>query len=137
MAAITITAANVAPVAGATIDKTKNAGATITAGQAVYLDTATDTWKLADANLSAAASLVGGISLNGASSGQPLAVQTGGQITIGATLIKGTVYVLGATAAGDINPVEDLTTGWYRSVIGVAITTAIMALRIFNSQVTD
>ena len=137
MSAITITAANVVPGAGAEIDKSRNAGATITAGQAVYLDESTNTYKLADANLSAAASVVAGIALNGASAGQPLAVLTGGLITIGATLTKGTIYVLGATAAGDISPAGDLTTGWYRSIIGVATTTAVLAVKIFNSGVTD
>ncbi len=136
MSAITITAANVVPVAGAEIDKSRNAGATITAGQPVYLDETTNTYKLSDANLSAAASVVAGIALNGASAGQPLAVLTGGSITIGATLVKGTIYVLGATA-GDIVPAADLTTGWYRSIIGVATTTAILAVKIFNSGVTD
>ena len=134
MADLSITAANVVPGTNATIDRSYLAGATITAGQAVYFDTTTSKWKLADANLSQAAAVLGGIALNGASDGQPIAVQTRGQITIGATVAVGTVYVLSATAGG-IAPVADATTGWYASTLGIAITTAIIDINIQVSNV--
>lgn len=131
MAAISITAANVSPVAGSDglkIDRSRLAGATITAGKALYLDPATDTWRLADCDAaSAEVRAVQGIALNGASAGQPLGVQLGGDINIGATVTVNTVYILGATA-GDIAPLSDLTTGWYLGVIGVAITTGRLRL---------
>jgi hypothetical protein len=50
MADISITAASVAASSAAS-KVTGVAGATITAGQVVYLDTTTNTYKLADANL--------------------------------------------------------------------------------------
>ncbi len=134
MADLTITAANVAPGTNASIDRSYLAGATITAGQTVYLDTTTTTWKLADANLSQAAAVLGGVALHGASSGQPLAVQTRGQITIGATVAVGTIYQLSATAGG-IAPSADAVSGWYTSTLGVAITTGIIDINIQVSNV--
>ena len=78
---LSITAANVAPSSGAQYaDGT--AGATITAGQAVYLDTSANTYKLADCDATAATAVIAGIALNGASSGQPIKIQTAGTITI-------------------------------------------------------
>lgn len=136
MAAVTVTAAEVLPIAGSTIiDKTRNFGATVTAGQAVYLDTSTDTWKLADANLSAAASKLGGIAVNGGASGQPAAVATAGTLDPGFTVTVGTIYVLGGTAAGDINPAADLAQGWYVNVVGVGITASVLKLAIVNAEV--
>ena len=68
MVDLVITAANVVAGSGATVDRHYNAGETVTAGQAVYFDTATHTWKKADANGAAALQVAGGIALNGASS---------------------------------------------------------------------
>lgn len=107
------------------------AGATITAGQAVYLDTAsTGEWLLADsdsATVIARGSAKFGIALNGAADGQPLAVQTGGSITIGATMTAGTALYLSDTPGG-ICPFADLATGDYVTLVGVATTTALMTI---------
>lgn len=132
MADLTITAANVA--AGANSTSVHGvAGATITAGQAVYLDSTTGTYKLCDANASGTASC-DGIALNGAASGQPLKVLTEGLITIGGTVAVGTIYVVSETAGG-ICPSTDLATGEYVSVIGVATTTGIINVHRLNSGV--
>lgn len=138
MSAVSVTAAEVLPIAGSTqIDKELLFGAAVTAGQAVYKDTATSpaTWKLADANLSATAALVSGIALNSGAIGQVAAVAIGGTIDPGFTVTVGEVYVLGATAAGDINPVADLTTGWYTNIVGLGITASILKLVFANSGV--
>lgn len=110
------------------------AGATITAGEVVYLDATSGKWKLADNDL-AAAKNPGGIALNGASDGQPLAVLTSGDLTIGATLTAGTAYYLSATAGG-ICPVGDLTTGDNVAQIGIAKSTSILAVKIIVPGVT-
>lgn len=133
MADLTLTASSVAPGANAVIDRRYNAGATITAGQVVYLD-ASNTWQLADANLSQAAAAASGIALHGASAGQPLAVQTGGSITLGSVLTVGVVYTLSATA-GAIAPVSDGTTGWYVTVLGIAISASVLAMQVQVSGV--
>jgi len=134
MADLTVTAASVAPGTDATIEPNYNAGATITAGQTVYLSTTTNTWLLADANLSQAAAVLGGVALNGASSGQPLAVLTRGNLNPGATAVVGMVYVLSGTAGG-IAPVADGVTGWYTSILGIGTTTSNIAVNIQVSNV--
>ena len=87
MASLSITAANVLSGSGATIER-GTAGATITAGQVVYRDTADGKYKLADADSATAlARDPRGIALNGASNGQPLAIIRAGDVTIGATMV--------------------------------------------------
>lgn len=130
MTDVSITAANVLTGSGSAV-KYGTAGATITAGQAVYLDEAsTGEWLLADSDAASAAARGSGkigIALNGASDGQPIAVQTGGNIAIGGTLVAGTVYVLSATPGG-IAPQADLTTGDYVTIIGVATSSSVLSL---------
>lgn len=120
---VSITAANVVHDINATY-ATGIAGATITAGQPLYLDSGTNTLKLCDANASQAAASCVGISLHGAASGQPIKYQTGGDITIGGTLTVGGVYVCSGTA-GSVAPVADLATGWYTTVILIGRTASI------------
>ena len=88
MAVLSITAAQVLKSTGAPVES-GTAAATITAGQALYKDSADDTFDLCDndaTNVAADGDIDNfyGIALNGASSGQPLDVQTGGNITMGA-----------------------------------------------------
>lgn len=132
MADLSITAANVVPDTAYPVASNSdyNAGATVTAGQCVYLDTS-NTWQLSDANGAAALRTVQGIAAHGASSGQPLRVYTSGTVlTIGATVAVGTIYVSSATAGG-IAPSTDLASGWYTSIVGIAITAAKIKLQ-FN-----
>jgi hypothetical protein len=131
MTDLSVTAANVKPTGSTVIDYGHKAGASLTQGQPVYLDTATSTNKASDANGSGAKD-VDGITLNAASSGQPIAVATGGDINPGASLTPGTVYCVSATAGG-IAPLDDITTGDDVIIIGVA--TAANNLRI-SKQVT-
>jgi hypothetical protein len=137
MTALSITVTQVMPGSAATDQFTNGlAGAAITAGQAVYYDTATETWKLADANDTAATAAAGGIALNGAASGQPVRVQTAGSVTLGAAaaMTVGEVYCV-SIAAGSIVPVADLLTTNRVTILGVASTAAILQLRINNTQI--
>lgn len=135
MADLSITAANVAAVSGASIDRSKNAGASVTAGQLVYLEAATSTWKLADCNSATVeARTPTGIALHAAASGQPLAVLTAGPITIGATLTAGVAYYCSGTAGG-IAPVADVTTGWYVTIVGIATSTTVLDVKFHASGV--
>ena len=112
------------------------AGVAITAGQAVYLDSATNTYRLADNNdTSAALAVVRGVALHAAAAGQPLKIQTRGPITIGATVASGSVYVLSATAGG-IAPVADLATGNRCTLLGVGLngSTTRINLQPYASQ---
>lgn len=137
MVDLVVTAASVLPGTNATT-LTGTAGATITAGQVVYLDEATTgEWLLADADsATAAARGLGkiGIALNGASDGQPLKVQTDGSITIGATMTAGVAYFL-SDEPGAIAPYADLLTGDYVTLVGVATSTTVLNLEFLYSAV--
>ncbi len=133
MTDLSITATQVLPDAnGAT--SSGLAGATITAGQAVYLDSATTSWKLFDCNDGAANTGTPGIALNGASSGQPIKVQMTGSPTLGAGAapVLGKVYVASA-AAGGIAPSADITTGWRTTILGVGGASNTLVMSVLNS----
>lgn len=117
---LSVTAASV--LAGPNARKrTGVAGATITAGQTVYEDTADSSkFKLADNNASTMTAKCVGIALHGASNGQPLTVvYEDDDFQPGATLVTGTIYVLSSTAGG-IAPASDLTSGNFPVVLFVA-----------------
>lgn len=131
MANISITAANVAVSTAAVVRREYPAGATITAGQLVYLN-APNQWALVDSDAAVTGNGVNdlcGIALNGASSGQPLAVCTQdlGGFTVGGTLVNGRTYY-SSTSAGAI--ADDVpTTGAFPRVLGVARSAALL---VFN-----
>lgn len=136
---VVVTASAVAPISGVgfgtdTIIRQGTAGATITAGQSIYLDAATTMWKLTDANLSSTTGVAKGIALNGASSGQPIAVAVGGHLTCGFTATVGKIYVTSANAGG-IAPVDDLASGWYTGVLCVGLTSTTVGLVLYTSGV--
>jgi hypothetical protein len=135
MSDISVTAANV--LAGPNAKKRRGtAGATITAGQTLYEDSAdSNKLKLADCDASAATAKCVGISLHGASNGQPLEfVEEDDDFTPGATLSLSDqadtgVYVLSGTAGG-IAPMDDLASGDYPVILGVAKSASKMNLKI-------
>lgn len=127
---LSITASAVVPSANAQINEA-TAGATITAGQLIYLDsTDLDTKsrpkaKLADANsATAAVRSVAGMAINSASAGQRVSYvyQDPALVIAASGLTAGTIYGLSATAGG-LAPSADFTTGWYVSVVAVAKNT--------------
>lgn len=135
MADVTITPANVVKGSGA-ITGEGIFGATVTAGQWVYADTAdANKLKLADANAAAPANSVKGVALNGGAAGQPCEYQRGGPLTIGGTVVKGKPYFLSATPGG-ICPWEDLVSGCKVIELGIATTTGILDVRLFDPDVT-
>ncbi|PKA40448.1 hypothetical protein CWR43_28130 [Rhizobium sullae] len=140
MADLVITAANVVAAAG-TPTKTGTAGATIAAGDVVYLDTATTgKWQLADSD-AAAAEARGltsniGIALNSAALNQPVVVQAGGQITLGAVLTAGTSYFLSDTP-GKLCPVADISGGDYFTLMGLAASTSVLNIDVQYSGVAS
>ena len=134
MADLVITAANVAR-AGDGIDDHGTAGVAVTAGQAVYLDSATGTYKLADNDSATAeARSPDGLALNPAAIGQPLAVRKKGRITIGAAVTAGVPYYLSSTAGG-ICPAADLGSGDYPALLGFAVSATVIDLKIVEAGV--
>jgi hypothetical protein len=131
---LAVTAANVV-ASGSAATRQCTAGATITAGQVVYRDSADGKCKLADNNSATAAARAPiGVALNGAANGQPLQVATEGPVTIGATLTAGVAYYLSGTAGG-ICPVADLTTGMYPSIVGIATSASVLDIKVHSSGV--
>jgi hypothetical protein len=129
MADLTITPASVIAGENATI-KNGRAGATVAAGKAGYLDVDTGTWKLSDSNsATAAVRAVDGVFLNGASAGQPVAVQTRGDLTLGSVLTPGVAYYLSDTPGG-ICPFTDVGTGEYVVLLGLAKSASVLGLDI-------
>ena len=93
-------------------------GATIAAGQSVYLDAADGKYKLADSNASAATAAIKGVAVTpGVDAGYGYVATSGSVILVGTTMTVGETYYVGATA-GTIVPDGDLTTGDYISRIG-------------------
>ena len=133
MADLVVVAGDVVAVSGATSAR-GTAGATITAGQLVYLNSTSGKYALAQGD-DAATDAVVGIAAHGASDGQPLQVLTGGVVDLGVTLTVGEIYVLSAASAGGIAPKGDLSSGEYVSIIGVAQTADNLLLGILNSGV--
>jgi hypothetical protein len=132
MADISITAASVIASESASLEDGV-AGATITAGQVVAIDPATDRYVLADNN-SGTADLRSpvGIALHASLAGQPLRIAKRGSVTVGAVLTAGVAYYLSDTPGG-ICPVADLASGEYSSILGVASSTSNLKLAIQES----
>jgi len=108
MADLTITAASVLFTSGR--KEHGVAGAAITAGQALYLDSTTSTLKLAQSDGTAAEVDAVGIALNAAGTGQTVVyAASGATINIGATTAKSTTYHV-STAAGGVAPQADVST---------------------------
>jgi hypothetical protein len=129
MADLTITAANVIAQNGAQ-RLVGTAGATVTAGQPVYLEASTQTYKLADVNSATAEVRVPvGIALHASLAGQPLAVCTAGPLAIGATLVAGVAYYASGTPGG-IRPAADNVTGDYPVLLGMALSTTVLNVDI-------
>lgn len=134
MTDLTITAANVVAGSNAKLGS-GTAGASITAGQAVYYDSATGTLKLADNNGVAAAQVPVGIALHAAAAGQPLQYITEGDLTIGATMTASLDYYLSATPGG-VAPRADLSAGMAVVSLGYAKSTTVLGVKIQATGVT-
>ena len=132
MADIGVTPASVLPGADASIQYDRTAGGTVTAGDAVYV--ASDGHYEPCTTASAVLAKCVGIALNGASDGQPLAVQSSGLITIGGTAIVGEVYCV-SDNAGKLAPDAEVLSGDFRTVIATGVTAAVINIQINVSGV--
>lgn len=105
-------------------------GATIAAGQTLYLDSSDNKYKLADSNASAATATLKAIAITpGIDGGYGLVAISGSITLVGTTMLVGETYHLGATA-GTIVPDADLTTADYVSRVGVASSATQILLAI-------
>lgn len=126
---LSITSTSVVPGSNAII-RDAVAGAAITAGQVVYKSASDGKLYLADADSGTAAIRDAvGIAINsGAAGARVNYVIEDDDLTIGATVSNGAVYVLSATAGG-LAPLADATTGWYVTVLAVGKSSTKVAFR--------
>lgn len=138
MADISITSSAVVPSTTANIAR-GTAGATITAGQALYAD-ASDSNKLKPAaHSSAASAAVVGVAVNSASAGQPVEYITSGDVTVNSALTAATVYVLG-NSAGAISAADDLHSSSgsrYGTIVGISTSATVLRVGINASGVLN
>ena len=110
MVDIVITATSVVAGAGCQTQH-GTAGATIAAGQLVYLDSTTGKFALTDGDsATVAARTPRGMALNGGAVNQPIKIAKAGPVTLGAVLTAGVAYYM-SDDAGGICPVADLASG--------------------------
>lgn len=136
MSDITIDVANTRLGTGTQLE-TVTAGETVSFGEPVYQDAAdASEYKRCDASTSGTAKC-DGIAWGYAGDGEQfmLLKVSAGTVNLGATLTKGTAYVVSATTGG-IAPASDLSSGDFVSVLGVATSTTELMLNITNTGVT-
>lgn len=110
------------------------AGATLTAGQAVYLDSSDNKYKLCDADASALTGTFRGITMGGGAAGQKVLIQRKGSYTAGFTVVVGTIYLTSDTPGG-IRAAVDVDSGDWLSIIGVGKTAALLDIIGYNSGI--
>lgn len=135
---LSITAASFIGSAGATYEQGTCGSGAVTAGQVVYKDSATSTYKLARANASGT-SIARGIAAHAASPGQPLRIITSDPaLALGATSTEGLLLAVSSATAGGIDPYGDLTTGAFPCVFGIVLDGGLTASVDFvNAKVTN
>jgi len=134
MPALTINAAGVAAANTNTVTATALAGAAISAGQVVWLDTSSSpsVLRLAQATSQTQAINVVGVALDSAAgANQSISYATSGDILLPTTgvntsLTSGSVYVLGNNP-GDILAAIELTAG-YATLLGLAMNSTTLRL---------
>ncbi len=133
MADYSVTAASVVKTSNTAISE-GIAGGTITAGQAVYMDS-TDSSKLkgCDADVQASSVAVG-VALHGAANGQPLKYATSGNLTFNSAFAVGDIVCV-STTAGGLAPYADLASGDFVTVVGIATTATNLKIDINASEV--
>jgi len=127
MSDISITPASVIPSANAII-KSGIAGATITQGQTVYIDSSANyVLKLADADASALSAVVAGIASSAGAAGQRINyIESDPALTFGGTVLSGDPIYQSDVAGGLTKTFADLETGDIVTVLGVATSTTTM-----------
>ena len=134
MAEITITPADVLKTNTTSVQE-GIAGATITAGMALYIDTAASgVLKPCDAD-SVASTVCAGLALHGAATGQPIKYATGGDLTISSVMTVGRIYLVSQATAGSLCVDADILQGDFVSIVGVASTATNLKININNSGV--
>jgi hypothetical protein len=128
MADLSITAANVQQASGADLVQ-GIAGEAITAGQSVYLNSSSKLMRAQHDGTAAEAAAKGIAVTSAPGADQPLVYQRAGNIDLGATLVVGESYAVGA-GLGGIAPVSDLATADYVTHLGIATSASNLKMGI-------
>jgi hypothetical protein len=111
-------------------------GATISAGQPLYLDSTDNEHKLADANASTTTAMARGIAVTpGVDAGYGFIARSGSIILVGTTMVVGEQYYVGPTA-GQIIASSELTTGDRVTLLGVAASATQLDLNVKVTGIT-
>ena len=103
------------------------AGVAIEAGEQIYLDTATTTYKLGNATTEATAKC-GGIASNNAGVGQTINFVSDGLLTVSAVLTPGVLYGVSVND-GKLAPLSGLPSTNWITAVALALTTSILDVR--------
>jgi hypothetical protein len=135
MANYTITTANVAIAESNARATVIQVGEAVAEGAAVYLDTTTSKFMLADATTATKAAVVGIVISPAALDGYAL-MQTSRKYIAGTTLVAGDPVYLSATAGGgNLCPHADLIATNYVTLIGHAVSTTEIKLDLILTGV--
>lgn len=141
MADVTIVANSVVAANANTTIARGIAGATITAGQAVWADPGANYQiKPAIATNVIQATNTLGIALNGAAVGQPIAYATAGDVTFNSAFVQATVYVLSGANAGGVAPSADLDSSSgtnYGTVLGISTLATNLRVGLISSGILN
>lgn len=133
MAEATITPAAVLMVtvtAPATQTRDVISGATVVAGQVVYLD-ANNLAKLAQSDGTALEATVAGVALHGAATGQPLKIAIAGDVTLDGLTAK--KFYFASSTAGAMELESDIQSTEKISKIGYAMSATVLRIAIENT----
>ncbi len=135
MAAIAQTPASVILVSGSKQEGVAAAGVTIVAGNIVSYDSSTQTYKLADANVSGVKVAIG-MALGGAGPGQPFFFAlTGAVVNVGGTMTVAVPIYLSVTAGGITETYADIASAEWSVILGQALTANNLLLTLTGQAV--
>jgi hypothetical protein len=128
MAAVAITATGFIPSSLATIVEDVTAGAAVTRGQGVYLESASNTYKLYDADSATAEAKVwAGFACQDVGVGQKFDLCTKDPaLALGGTIAAGTTLWGSTTAGGVTTTIADLVSGTKVTVLGNATASGVV-----------
>lgn len=109
-------------------------GVAVVQGQVGYLNATTGKYMLAQSDGTAAQAQARGIFVTPAAIDGDAVLSRDGTIDLGATLAKGTTYVVSRTLGG-IAPIGDIATGDFVTHLGVAISTSLLQQSISISGI--
>lgn len=111
-------------------------GVAITAGHALYRDATDNTLKKAIATSAAAANCIGFALASAPGTGQLISYFEGGGDLSGASgLVQGEAYFVSDTTAGAIMKYSDIGAGEYVSFVGIAKSTTVLTVHLFNNGI--